>query len=280
MNKTIKLFVSILLVFLALTHAAESDPKRAEPESSGVSQYDSLSITILYSNNPFDKRLKTSWGFACLIKGIDKTILFDAGADGKILLSNMEKMGINPSDIDIVFLSHTHSDHVGGLWAFLKKNHDVNVYLPAFSGAEISGRIKAFGANVIKVSRPIRITNVAYSTGSMGSGVSEQSLIIRTPEGIVIVTGCAHPGIVEIVKRAIFSFGRNVLLLVGGFHLISKSEKEIYDIARTIKSLGVKYVAPEHCSGDKARKIFKKIYGKNYIESGVGKTIYIHELKQ
>ena len=75
MSNKIKLLAFVIFVLFALTHAAKSDPKRAEPESSGVSQYDSISITILYSNNPFDKCLETSWGFACLIKGIDKTIL-------------------------------------------------------------------------------------------------------------------------------------------------------------------------------------------------------------
>jgi 7,8-dihydropterin-6-yl-methyl-4-(beta-D-ribofuranosyl)aminobenzene 5'-phosphate synthase len=89
-----------------------------------------LSITVSYDNNPYKERLTAAWGFSCVIRGTEKTILFDTGGDGSILLANMEELGINPKEIDLVVLSHIHGDHVGGLSSFLEKNPEVVVYLP------------------------------------------------------------------------------------------------------------------------------------------------------
>jgi 7,8-dihydropterin-6-yl-methyl-4-(beta-D-ribofuranosyl)aminobenzene 5'-phosphate synthase len=63
-------------------------------------------MTIVYDNNPFDEKLERDWGFSCFIKGLEKSILFDTGTNGRSLLSNMEKLGILPEEIDLVFLSH------------------------------------------------------------------------------------------------------------------------------------------------------------------------------
>ena len=90
-----------------------------------------LSITVVYDNNLYKKGLAASWGFACVIKGAGKTILFDTGGSSAVLLSNMQHLGIDPKEIDIVVLSHIHSDHVGGLNGFLQENMNVTVYLPA-----------------------------------------------------------------------------------------------------------------------------------------------------
>ncbi len=87
-----------------------------------------VSITVVYDNNPFMKGLQTDWGFACLV-GVGKTmILFDTGDKGNILLSNMEKLGIDPQTIDLVFLSHFHHDHTGGLNELLHKNTKLKIF--------------------------------------------------------------------------------------------------------------------------------------------------------
>lgn len=68
--------------------------------------------------------------FSCLIEGLDKTILFDTGGNGDILLANMQRLGLDPEDVDAVVLSHIDADHTGGLGAFLARNPDVTVYMP------------------------------------------------------------------------------------------------------------------------------------------------------
>jgi len=97
-----------------------------------------MKISIIYDNTVFKKNLQSDWGFSALIeeKNTPK-ILFDTGANGKILLSNLEKMGIDPISIDEVFISHAHFDHIGGLSAFLNVNKKAKIYIPpSFHGVK------------------------------------------------------------------------------------------------------------------------------------------------
>ena len=88
-------------------------------------------IKVIYNNIVDDEGFEGDWGFGCVIEGLEKTILFDTGANGSILMKNMKKMNIDPGSIDLVVLSHFHWDHTGGLEDFLKKNSDVMVFAPA-----------------------------------------------------------------------------------------------------------------------------------------------------
>jgi 7,8-dihydropterin-6-yl-methyl-4-(beta-D-ribofuranosyl)aminobenzene 5'-phosphate synthase len=119
---------------------------------------------------------------------------------------------------------------------------------------------------------PVRLFDNFYSTGVM-QPVGEQSLVIDEGDFSIVITGCAHPGIVNIVKRAIEMLNKPVLYALGGFHLMRSSEDEIINVVRELKDLGVEYVTPTHCSGDLAIEIFKEVYGENYIPGGVGRII-------
>jgi 7,8-dihydropterin-6-yl-methyl-4-(beta-D-ribofuranosyl)aminobenzene 5'-phosphate synthase len=236
---------------------------------------DSLTLTVVYDNNPFDKRLKLAWGFSCLVKGREKTILFDTGGDGEILLSNMGKLGIDPAEIELVILSHIHQDHVGGLARFLDVNPKVEVWLPKSFPSGFKGRIEDYGAKYREVTGPIKICEGVYSTGEIGTWIKEQSLILKTDKGLLVITGCAHPGIVEIVAQAKEQLKEKVYLVLGGFHLGGYSDQEIRGLIEYFRNLGVERVGPCHCSGDRARVLFREEYGENFVEIGVGKQILI-----
>ncbi|NWF75638.1 MAG: MBL fold metallo-hydrolase [Nitrospirae bacterium] len=234
-----------------------------------------ISITIVYDNNPYKAGLKTAWGFSCLVKVIEKTILFDTGGDGFLLLRNMKSLTIDPTEISLIFLSHIHNDHVGGLWNIIENNNKVTVCVPKSFPESFKNEVKGHGIKIIEIQRPVKICDNVYSTGELGVLIKEQSLIIHTYEGLILITGCAHPGIVNIVNKAKDIFKEDIFLLLGGFHLSGKSKDELEKIVYSLKKAGVRNVGPCHCSGDAARAVFKEKYQMNYINVGVGQIIDI-----
>ena len=189
-------------------------------------------ILIVYDNNPLQGDLIPAWGFSCLIILPPYQILFDSGGDPSILLKNMHEMDIDPEKIDTVILSHGHGDHVGGLSELLQYQHRVTVYLPKSFPKRFKEEVGLMGADVEEVGGSVMIHPGVYTTGELGGGLKEQSLVLKTCQGLVIITGCAHPGIVEIVEHVRKLFEENVYLLIGGFHLMGKSPKELRAIAK------------------------------------------------
>ena len=227
----------------------------------------SVTLTIIYDNLPFDARLKTAWGFACLIETGQMTVLFDTGGDGPTLMGNMAALGIDPGRIDAVVLSHIHNDHTDGLDALLAVNDRATVFVPRSFPDEFKTRVSK-RASVIQVREPLTITNHIRTTGEMGMSIVEQSLVVETDKGLIVVTGCAHPGIVEMVQKA-KSYG-DVYLVMGGFHLADKSTREVEAVIAELKRSGVHQVAPSHCTGEKAIEQFKAAFGTGFIQAGAG----------
>ena len=233
-----------------------------------------LIITVVYDNNAYDPRLKTEWGFAALVEYRGHTILFDTGGDGSTLLNNMNLMEIDPTRIESVILSHAHGDHVGGLDGLIAQGTHLTLYLiPSFS--EDFKRRAAELVTVIEVVPGQTITAEMFTTGEMSRGVPEQALVIKTNQGLVVVTGCAHPGVVQVVEQAMNLFGGKVHLVLGGYHLRSKSTGELEAIMAEFRRLGVKKVAPCHCTGDQAIQMFSDEYGNDFIQAGVGRVVVV-----
>ncbi|MFQ6036679.1 MAG: MBL fold metallo-hydrolase [Sedimentisphaerales bacterium] len=264
-----------------------------------------LTIKVVYDNNPYkgsqrpyssagvaQQELGTAWGFSAFITGTDpqprlatevagawKNILFDTGGDGSLLLSNMKKLAIEPNRIDVVVLSHIHGDHSGGLASFLQKNQKTEVFLPEAFPKKFKDSLQQYQAKVIEVQQPLKICENVYSAGQFGKWIKEQSLIIRTKSGLVVIIGCAHPGIVKMVSMAKDLIKDDILLVMGGFHLEWATKAKIEKIISAFKQLGVQYVGPCHCTGEKARHLFENHFGKNYINIGVGKVITLADLQ-
>lgn len=165
-----------------------------------------MSFTVVYDNNPYDERLRTAWGFACLVETGMKKVLLDTGGEGSILLGNMAILGFDPLGIEAVVLSHSHADHTGGLGALLDSGARPVVYVPASFPASFRNRIRAV-TELVEVTGPLEIVPGIHTTGQVGEGLVEQALVVETSRGLVAVTGCAHPGVVEMVRRARECFG-------------------------------------------------------------------------
>ena len=182
-----------------------------------------IEILVIYDNHFYRSDLETGWGFSCFITGMEKTVLFDTGGSGAKFMRNLEKMSVSPKEMDAVILSHMHGDHTGGLEAFLKRKGDLVVYLPDSFPDRFKKAVRSYGADVVSIQGPLEICQDAFSTGEMGPFPVEQSLVLRSTSGLIVLTGCAHPGIVKIIERAKDLFKDEILLAMGGFHLMDMS---------------------------------------------------------
>lgn len=236
-------------------------------------------LVVVYDNYGLDRDLTPAWGFSCLIVLAKQSILFDTGGDPATLLGNMERLNIDPRDIGTVVLSHVHWDHTGGLEELLRRNSGAVIYMPESFPLEFKKGLGLVGATVEEVGKaPVKVHPGVHSTGELGAGIREQSLVVETKKGLVIITGCAHPGVVNIVKHSKSLFDDDIYLVLGGLHLVGSSEKELNHIMDELDSLGVKRIALCHCSGDGARAAFKHRYGQGYIACGAGLVSGLPEL--
>ena len=211
-----------------------------------------MRITLVYDNEVHTPSLRSDWGFSCLVeKEGMPNILFDTGANGSILLYNMERLGLDPLSIGIVVISHAHYDHTGGLSRLLDTNNQVRVYLPESCAKPKGVR------EVIMVKEPLEISDGVFSTGEL-QGI-EQSLAVSTEKGLAVVAGCSHPGVESILESA-SQFGF-VYALVGGLHGFSNFE--------AIGDLDL--ICPCHCTQYKSE--IRSLYPEKYVRGGVGKVL-------
>lgn len=240
---------------------------------------DEIKIVEVFNNILHREDMMASWGFSCVIWLPGRTILFDTGDKGNVLLDNMEAAGIDPASIDLVFLSHEHGDHIGGLKEFLERNNEVTVYSPASFGDEYRNILSGFGIEPVDVTEPIEICPGVWSTGEMGGLIREHSLVMSTDRGPIVITGCAHPGIADITKRACELVEGAPLLVMGGFHMGRTGDEEVLRVISVLEELGVRYTSPSHCTGEWAIDAFRKTFEGRFIAGGVGKIYEIEKLK-
>jgi 7,8-dihydropterin-6-yl-methyl-4-(beta-D-ribofuranosyl)aminobenzene 5'-phosphate synthase len=237
-----------------------------------------LTIRVIHDNYPCTEGLRTAWGFAALVEGARKTILFDTGSDGPLLLENMARLDIEPYCVDAVVLSHVHPDHTGGLLGLLERKPDVEVYFLASFPSKFKDRLGRRGAVIVEVRDSQELCPGVFTTGQLGRRIKEQALIMRTHRGLVLVMGCAHPGVARMIDKARSLCDEEILLVLGGFHLEWAFKHQIEKIITSFRESGVRHVAPTHCSGERAREMFRRKFGPRFVHAGVGKTLTLADL--
>ena len=191
-----------------------------------------MRLIIVYDNEALSG-FERGWGFACLLELRGERILFDAGWDGPRLLRNLRRVGVKASDIASVVLSHAHWDHIGGLPSLQRK--DLRVYAPKSFSKRLRGEFAQY-YTLQEVSGPQKIVRGVWTTGELGKEIKEQSLVVKTKRGHLVIVGCSHPGVRRILTAA-KKFGK-VWGILGGLHGFDD-----YEVLR-----GLEMVAPSHCT--------------------------------
>ncbi len=238
-------------------------------------QIPDVAITIIYDNYTDYEDLQGDWGFSCLIEGKEKTILFDTGAKPEIFLSNIERLKIDLQSIDLAVISHNHGDHIGGLPALMDKGVIIPVYIPAAVQNDINQYLPGLETITIGVKSPVELCDGVFLTGEMGHQINEQSLIVETPRGWILITGCSHPGIQHILDQAVEISKGPVFLVMGGFHMLDHDPPDIEEVIDRFKFHKVIHCAPTHCTGNEAIFLFQEAYGEKFLRMGSGKKITI-----
>jgi 7,8-dihydropterin-6-yl-methyl-4-(beta-D-ribofuranosyl)aminobenzene 5'-phosphate synthase len=306
-NSPVISYCAAVLILVTCTSALFAAPMSASPAEA--------QITVLYDAFGKTPGMQKDWGYSALIEYAGKHILFDAGNNPDILAQNAKAKGIDLSRLDFVVMSHRHGDHMGGLAYLLKVSPAVKIYAPkegfGVYGADLPStfyrkdpslsserryydgvppEVMRFGsawpgANFQLVDKETEIAPdihlIALVSDKPGTlELRELSLAINTPEGMVIVVGCSHPGIDKIVAAAA-AIHPHIHIIAGGFHLVVASDADIEKIVTTLHdTLKVEYVAPGHCTGEPAFTALKKAFGDRYLYAGLGTMVELLHASQ
>ncbi|MEJ2186441.1 MAG: MBL fold metallo-hydrolase [Gemmatimonadota bacterium] len=235
---------------------------------------DSVRITVVYDNNEHTPGLRTAWGLAVLVASRGHVVLFDTGGDGPTLLANMRALSIDPRLIDAVVLSHAHGDHTGGLEGLLDTGVRPTVYLLRSFPENFKRRLRS-RVPVVEVETGRDVVDGVSTTGDLDGATPEQALVVETVQGLVVITGCAHPGVARMVARVRSGRTEPVHLVLGGFHLRDRGQEWIQRVITEFRRLGVERVAPCHCTGELAMGMFAAAYGADFVRTGAGRAIAI-----
>ena len=268
-------------------------------------------VTILYDAFGDRPGLEPDWGFSALVEYGGRRILFDAGNDGEIFARNVRALKVDLRHLDFAVISHRHGDHTGGLGYLLQVNPKVTIYaryerFGLFGGpvpatiirpdTALPPRMRYFGGTVpaelssssvwprAHFVRVDTLTEVApgvalVSTVSRTPGtleLHELSLVLRTPEGLVVIVGCSHPGI-ETILEATRPYGDHVHEIFGGLHLVSTADPEIERIASSLRDhWRLDLIAPGHCTGEPAFDALSRAFGDRYVYAGLGTVVALY----
>jgi len=234
-----------------------------------------VEIYVLNDNYEYDDFLN-DWGVSFLVKTPNNTFLFDTGPSAYTLLYNAEKLGLNLSNVEFIVISHSHGDHTGGLEGLSHIPRGRKVYIPSGVGYGLSSWIENLGFEAVKVRETSVIAPGVAIIGELYGPPWEQALAIYVEnKGLIILTGCSHPGVENIVEKATKELNVKPYLVIGGFHLAGASESRIRNTISKLLALGVKKICPIHCSGDGIREILANNYPEVYGDGHVGLVLKI-----
>jgi 7,8-dihydropterin-6-yl-methyl-4-(beta-D-ribofuranosyl)aminobenzene 5'-phosphate synthase len=270
-----RLLIVILLINVLAACSARTETPTGQPLVPRTTPAPGeLRLTIVYDSLAGDPQLRTDFGFAALVEYGSHTLLFDTGGTGSVLIDNLRQLNVEPRAIEVVIISHEHSDHTGGLQALLDTGARPTVYVPSSFSMPFKQQVSN-QTKLVEVTDAVEIVPGVHTTRAIDSSPVEQALVVETRDGSVVITGCAHPGVIEMIRQAQAVVPGKIAYLIGGFHLSNFEMGVLPPVISAVHQLDVEKVLPAHCTGYNATALFRKEYGENFVEPGVGKMIDI-----
>jgi len=226
-----------------------------------------MQIRVVATGSTPQERREGRWGLSLLI---GENVLFDTFGMSDLFWKNLCSMDVDVSRIRHVVLSHEHWDHVNGLEKLAEQNKMATVYICPHTESSVKAWIRGLGLPVVEVDDWLEIEKGIFISGEIagvwnGNAIWEQFLVIRERPQLSVLTGCAHPGLFSILQREQNRFAAPITLLMGGFHLMNSTEKEISAAIDALRMFGVQRVAPMHCTGETAERLLRNAFMSRFI---------------
>ncbi len=236
-----------------------------------------MQIKVIATGSSKFERSIRRWGVSFLI-GDD--LIFDAFGDPGVFFNNIQKFNINTAKIKHIILSHDDWDHIAGLWSLIDNREYITVYVCHGFKQGIKDKIVSTGVKLIEVEGMMQIKDSIYSTGQLygeseGRKIYEQSVVIKTTYGLAVICGCAHPGVVNIVRQTKENLQTSVYSLIGGFHLKDNADEINMSVIKEIQKLGIRKIGPMHCTGERATEAMRKLFGQGFMRIKEGDSLQV-----
>ncbi|MBB1073206.1 MBL fold metallo-hydrolase [Rhodoferax sp. 4810] len=237
----------------------------------------SAQLTILFDNIPGVANTRPLWGFAAQLRTSNgQILLFDTGSNGRVLLKNMTALNCDPQAFQWLFLSHQHWDHIGGVDSIIELNPQLTCVVHDGFSKHLTADLAELTAGCLTIDNlPVQFAPHLWSTGMFHSEPPEHALIIETQSGLHLITGCAHPGIVQLINHVQTVFKQPVQTVIGGFHLGAADETTIANTVTALLSSGIQRILPTHCTGIAAMTALKTAFGTRCLTGGAGCQIQL-----
>lgn len=268
---------------------------------------DSILVTNVLENTCLRHTLLAQHGQSFHINYFGSLYLFDVGEVFTGFKHNFDQMGFSVDDLKAVIISHRHIDHAGSLAQLLPLLKQQKLYITDDYGEtdlrefsekyrfvsmredgkfdvaiddEVVRSINSY-ANIELVTEAKEIEKGFFTTGSLGGGMREQSLVIKTEKGIVILVGCSHPKLPTIIEKCKEITNTDKIYgVMGGFHFKDSTREQFSQYIDYLSNQEIQFLAPGHCTGSEAVEELKKRFsGKVHVAGtdsfGTGNSIQL-----
>ena len=269
-----------------------------------------IKLTTLCENTAAGPGFLAEWGWSILVQVNDKNVLFDTGMSGAAV-HNADKLGIDLHSIDTIVLSHAHRDHTGGLHEVLRRTGTVDIIAhpgiwdlkykrqspeekPEYTGIPFAREeLEKFASfnltkepvyifenilttDEIRVTTDFETIEPHFYLKQMGTFkhdpfADDLALIVKTEKGLVIILGCAHRGMINILHHARNLTGdERVCAVIGGTHLYPKTDDQIDKTIESLKEIDVQRIGVSHCTGIHAAMRLAQAFGDRFFFNNAG----------